>query len=182
MEICAVSITPMWDAFPDSSRAALIAFWGSAAVRLLELPTLEPYNIADFPANESKLPSSVLLHVFDEGGDDGKSSNSGTPFALVGLSDGRLVAYELDKKGFRVKSRRTMVLGNTPLRLSVCQHSAARAPGARTSSLEASERKRVVFVSGSRPTVLFMENGRLQHSPMNVKVRGRHYASIFLTF
>lgn len=184
----------MWSSHPSSSRAALVAFWGSSTVSLLELPSLEPYHAADFSsAGEGKLPTSVLLHVFD---DDNENNNNGgkeeaedgkgrlgTPFALVGLADGQLVAYELDKKTFKVKSRRTMVLGSAPLRLSVCRHAGIRRRergGEGEDDIESTkERKRVVFVSGSRPTVLFLQNGRLQHSPMNLKVCYQSLSTIF---
>lgn len=109
----------------------------------------------------------MLLHTF---GDDE------IPYLLVGLADGSLVAYELafvsmvvgegrEEVSVHVKSKRTLALGNLPLRLTACRYGKEG-------------RRRVVFVSGSRPAILFLENKRLQHSPLDVKVRLLHILSL----
>lgn len=144
-EISALSIAPIWPAFPNESRIGAVGFWGSNSVELVEIPSLKTLPDLGFARNESHLPRSVLLHTF---GND-------TPFLLVGLADGSLVAYDLDHDTFRVKARRSILLGNLPLRLTACKHSNDR---------------HVVFVSGSRPAVVFLENNRLQHSPLSLKV------------
>lgn len=135
----------MWSSHPDSSRVAAVAFWGSNAVTLLSLPHLTSLPDLGIAANEAHLPRSLLLHTFGDV----------APFLLVGLADGTLVAYELDDMTFHVKARRTMLLGNMPLRLTACKHGSGR---------------HVVFVAGSRPAIVFLENGRLQQSPIGLKV------------
>ncbi|KAF8333519.1 mono-functional DNA-alkylating methyl methanesulfonate N-term-domain-containing protein [Cantharellus anzutake] len=143
-EVCALSINPMWSSFPHESRVLAAAFWGSNAVNLLKLPTLQPVSAIPLSQGESHLPRSVLLHTF---GDT-------QPYLLAGLADGSLVAYELEKRTLEPRGKRVMGLGNLPMILTPCRHGAD---------------KPVVFVSGNRPAVLFLDNGRLQHSPIVLK-------------
>ena len=134
----------MWSTHPNASRVAAIAFWGSNIVALVSLPNLTTLPDLGFAPSEAHLPKSLLFHTF---GDT-------TPFLLVGLVDGTLVVYELDHTTFQVKGRRNLVLGHMPLRLTPCKHGS---------------NQHVVFVSGSRPAIVFLENGRLQHSPIGLK-------------
>ena len=143
-EISALSITPMWSAHPNASRVAAVAFWGSNNVSLVSLPDLTTLPNLGLAPSEAHLPRSLLFHTF---GDI-------APFLLVGLADGALVVYELDRATFQVKGRRNLVLGHMPLRLTQCKHG---------------PNQHVVFVSGSRPAIVFLENGRLQHSPIGLK-------------
>lgn len=174
-EISALSITPLWpDTHPDSSRIAAVGFWGSNSVSLLSLPSLASLPTADIglAPSEGHLPRSVLLHTFGN-----SQSDVASVFILVGLADGTLVTYELDAKSFRVLARRTMLLGNMPLRLTACKHRGSGAGPSGSSSKD--QYQNVVFVSGSRPTIVFLENGRLQHSPISLKVRGWKALSVY---
>ncbi len=134
----------MWSSFPHESRVLAAAFWGSNAAILLKLPTLGPVSAISLSKGEAHLPRSVLLHTF---GDT-------QPYLLAGLANGTLVAYELDNRTLEPKGKRVMSLGNLPLTLTPCRHGSE---------------KPVVFVSGSRPAVLFLDNGRLHHSPIVLK-------------
>lgn len=145
-EISALSITPIWSTHPNTSRVAAMAFWGSNAVSLVSLPNLTPLPDLGFAPSEPHLPRSLLFYTF---GDI-------SLFLLVGLADGTLVVYELNHTTFRVKGQRNLVLGHMPLRLTPCKYGPNR---------------HVVFVSGSRPAIVFLENGRLHHSPIGLKVR-----------
>lgn len=117
---------------------------------LLKLPSLKSFNDPrpEPDRHEVHLPRSVLLHTF---GDT-------APYLLVGLANGLLVAYELDPKTLEMKGRRTISLGSMPLCLTPSRHGAD---------------KHVVFVSGSRPAVVFLENRRLQYSPIVLKVKSK---------
>lgn len=69
----------------------------------------------------------------------------------------KMVVGRKEEVNVHVKSKRMVALGNLPLRLTACRY-------------EKGDQKRVVFVSGSRPAILFLENKRLQHSPLDVNV------------
>lgn len=145
MEISALSVNPSRPSTPHSSNFVAVAFWGSNKVTILKLPALEPIAEDAFP-NEGHLPRSILLHSFE----------GGAPHFLVGLADGGLVAYTLDEKTFLPVDRKLFSLGTTPVVLTLCKHSNGE--------------KSAVFACSNRPAIFFHANGRLQQSPLLLKV------------
>ncbi|KAF8318997.1 hypothetical protein DL93DRAFT_2225425 [Clavulina sp. PMI_390] len=182
----------------DASRIAAIGFWDSNSIQLVSLPGLKPYDVG-LAKDEGHRPRSLLLHAFGTiaGPDARESAPNSTPstrastpvptekpipadkpllsaklvsgsmtaiFLLAGLVNGTLVTYELDPETHLVRSRRALLLGNIPLILTPCRYQPSAGGGSKVDGYQ-----NVVFVGGSRPTIVFLDGKRLQHSPINLK-------------
>jgi hypothetical protein len=143
---------------PHSSNFVVFGLWGSNQVSICRLPDFTPFQSAVFPP-ETHLPRSVLLHSFETG-----KPGERLPYLLVGRADGCLVAYSLDHQNFSVKDRKLMLLGTRPIVLSLMRQNGSD--------------ESIVFACGSRPAAIFYANGRLQHSPLVLKVS---LVSLFLS-
>ncbi|TFY79541.1 hypothetical protein EWM64_g4471 [Hericium alpestre] len=139
-EICAVSCAPV-DSKPYSPYA-VVAFWRTHRVEVLSLINSAAYlSLACAGVELPALPCAVLLHSFD----------AGMKHLLVGTRDGMLVAYAF-ADGV-LGDKRTMAVGSAPVSLVACEV----------------EGRPSVVASGSRASVVFWENGRLQNSSMSLK-------------
>lgn len=85
------------------------------------------------------------------------------PYLLVGLSDGMLVIYDLDPT-LNAMGRRLVHLGTVPSWLTPYRH------GNKGGSKSLGSASDVIFVSGNRLAVLFVNNEQVQHLPIVLKV------------
>jgi DNA damage-binding protein 1 len=140
-EISALSCTPL-DPTRMFSLYVAVGFWSTYAVDLLSVASTD--GLFKPVCNSISLPSlprSLLLHDFGN-----------APHLLVGLRDGTLVAFTFVKNEFQDK--RVFSLGTEPVGLT---------------QFEMGEKK-VVFASGGRAALFFLERGILQHSSILIKV------------
>jgi DNA damage-binding protein 1 len=140
-EISGLSCTPL-DPTKMFSLYIAVGFWSTYTVDLLSVASMNGHFV---PVCNSitlpALPRSLLLHDFGN-----------APHLLVGLRDGTLVAFTLVKNEFQDK--RVFSLGTEPVGLM---------------QFEMGEKK-VVFASGSRAALFYLEKGILQHSSILMKV------------
>lgn len=140
-EISALSCTPL-DTTKMFSLYVAVGFWSTHTVDLFPVASTSGYFE---PVCNSltlpALPRSLLLHDFGN-----------APHLLVGLRDGTLVTCAFVENEFQDK--RVFSLGSEPVGLT---------------QFEMGE-KRVVFASGSRSALVYLEKGILQHSSVLIKV------------
>jgi DNA damage-binding protein 1 len=140
-EISALSCTPL-DPTKMFSLYIAVGFWSTYTVDLLSVASTDGhFEPVCNSVSLPALPRSLLLHDFGN-----------APQLLVGLRDGTLVAFAFVKNEFQDK--RVFSLGTEPVGLT---------------QFEMGEKK-VVFASGSRAALFFLERGILQHSSILIKV------------
>jgi DNA damage-binding protein 1 len=140
-DISALSCTPL-DPTKMFSLYIAVGFWSTYTVDLLLVASTDGHF--DPVCNSISLPAlprSLLLHDFGN-----------APHLLVGLRDGTLVAFTFVKN--ELQDKRVFSLGTEPVVLT---------------QFEMSEKK-VVFASGSRAALFYLERGILQHSSILMKV------------
>lgn len=143
-EISALSCTPL-DPTKMFSLYVAVGFWSTYTVDLYSVTSTDGhFEPVCNSVSLPALPRSLLLHDFGN-----------APQLLVGLRDGTLVAFAFMKDEFQDK--RIFSLGTEPVGLT---------------QFEMGEKK-VVFASGSRAALFFLERGTLQHSSILIKVK-RH--------
>ena len=134
-----------------------VSFWGSNTVIVVALD--DPQGLSTkYDVLLPALPSSLLLHNF------GKSARAKDPdfhpYLLAGLADGTLITFAL-REG-KLADKKMSSLGGAPVSLSVC----------------AADGRTVVFASGARTNILFLDRERLQTSPVAVKVGSASYSKV----
>ena len=142
-EISALSCTPL-DPTKMFSLYIAVGFWSTYTVDLLSVASVDGDGHFEPVCNSLPLPAlprSLLLHDFGN-----------APHLLVGLRDGTLVAYTFVKN--ELQEKRVFSLGTEPVGLT---------------QFEMSEKK-VVFASGSRAALFYLERGTLQYSSILMKV------------
>jgi DNA damage-binding protein 1 len=118
-----------------------VGFWSTYAVDLLSVASTDGHFEVFNSISLPALPRSLLLHDFGN-----------APHLLVGLRDGTLVAFTFMKN--ELQDKRVFSLGTEPVGLT---------------QFEMGEKK-VVFASGSRAALFYLERGVLQHSSILIKV------------
>ena len=149
------------DAASPLSVYVAVGFWTSNRVEILTISNAESYLQPGCEGvNLTSLPRSIIFHNF---GSTGKSSSDYLPHLLVGLGDGSLVSYTF--RNSKLKDRRVFSFGSSPASLVRCDV----------------DGERTILAFGSRAGVLFWNKGRLQHSPVLVKVNARLLIPLFCT-
>lgn len=139
-EISALSCTPL-DPTKMFSLYIAVGFWSTYAVDVLSVASTNGhFEPICNSISLPALPRSLLLHDFGN-----------APHLLVGLRDGTLVAFAFAKNEFQDK--RVFSLGTEPVGLT---------------QFEMGEKK-VVFASGSRAALFYLERGILQSSSILIK-------------
>jgi DNA damage-binding protein 1 len=119
-----------------------VGFWSTYTVDLLSVASTNGhFEPVCNSVSLPALPRSLLLHDFGN-----------APQLLVGLRDGTLVAFAFVKNEFQDK--RNFSLGTEPVGLTQFEMGG----------------KKVVFASGSRAGLFYLERGILQHSSILIKV------------
>jgi DNA damage-binding protein 1 len=146
-EISVLSCTPL-DTTKMFSIYIAVAYWSIHAVDLLSVASADGYlyPVCD-PVSLPALPRSLLLHDFGY-----------APQILIGLRDGTLVAYTFLKNA--LEDKRIFSLGTEPVGLTPFEM----------------DEKNVVFASGSRGALFYVERGIIQHSSVLIKVTSRYLA------
>jgi DNA damage-binding protein 1 len=140
-EISALSCTPLNPTKMFSLYVA-VGFWSTYAVDLLSVASTDGhFEPVCNSISLPALPRSLLLHDFGN-----------APHLLVGLRDGTLVAFTFAKN--ELQDKRVFSLGTEPVGLT---------------QFEMGENN-VVFASGSRAALFYLERGILQHSSILIKV------------
>ncbi len=140
-EISALSCTPL-DPTKMFSQYIAVGFWSTHSVDLLSVVSTDRhFEPVCNSISLPALPRSLLLHDFGN-----------AHHLLIGLRDGTLVAFAFVKNEFQDK--RVFSLGTEPVGLT---------------QFEMGEKK-VVFASGSRAALFYLERGILQHSSILIKV------------
>jgi DNA damage-binding protein 1 len=119
-----------------------VGFWSTYAVDLLSVASTDGhFEPVCSSISLPALPRSLILHDFGD-----------APHLLIGLRDGTLVAFTFGMNEFQDK--RVFSLGTEPVGLT---------------QFEMGEEK-VVFASGSRAALFYLERGTLQYSSILIKV------------
>ena len=119
-----------------------VGYWSTYAVDLLSVASTDgQFEPVCNTISLPALPRSLLLHDF-----------SNAPHLLVGLRDGTLVAFAFAMN--ELQDKRVFSLGAEPVELT---------------QFEMGEKK-VVFASGGRAALFYLERGILQHSSILIKV------------
>ena len=140
-DISALTCTPL-DPTRMFSLYIAVGFWSTYTVDLLSVASTDGhFEPICNSISLPALPRSLLLHDFGN-----------APHLFVGLRDGTLVAFTFVKDEFQDK--RVFSLGSEPVELT---------------QFEMGEKK-VVFASGSRAALFYLERGILQHSSILIKV------------
>jgi hypothetical protein len=149
-DVSAISITPLNPAH-KTSALVLVAGWAGRTVEVLQ-QTDALRTVATSPAHSAP-PRALLLYDFGRGG----GADGPRPHLLVALADGTVAAYAFDRKTHALGEPRTFALGGPP---------AALAPAPRAG-------RPAVCAAGTRPGLLFFDQGRLQLAPLLAHVRAR---------
>lgn len=75
-------------------------------------------------------------------------------YLLCGLADGSLAHFKFDSKAKQLSEKKIISLGHAPVNLTVCEV----------------EKKASIFAAGDRATVVSLDNKKLIHSPVMLKV------------
>jgi DNA damage-binding protein 1 len=160
-EIAAVSCTPL-DSSKNYSTHFAVASWRTHVVEVLQTTRSENAQAVDLTTicrtePMSSLPRSLLLYNF--GLAKVRKEEDYRPYLLAGLADGSLVSYVFDPKERKLKDKRMVSLGTTPVALV---------------PITVNERPSVC-ACGTRASFFFFVQGRLRHSPILVNVGALNY-------
>ena len=145
-EISAMSLSPL-NHQATYTRHFPVAYWGTNVVEIFDVGA-QLKSVVRSPALPS-LVRSVLLYNF--GSDPNSKGSDYHPYLLAGLADGSL-AMILFKSG-QLTELKVISLGHAPVHLTPCMANG----------------RKCVFAVGNRATVIFLEKGRLNLSPIMLK-------------
>lgn len=138
-EVSCLNIRPL-QADGDHASVAAVGLWTDISVRLLRLPSLE--QVTRELLGGEIIPRSTLLLTLEN-----------VDYLLVGMGDGYLFHWTLDRAFGTLSNRRRLSLGTHPVILYPFTY----------------KEQSNVFACSDRPTVLYPSNKKLLYSTVNQK-------------
>jgi DNA damage-binding protein 1 len=130
--------------FQEKSSLLVVGMWTDNTVRLFAVPSLE--EITRNHLETTTQSRDVVIVTFEE-----------SLFVFVGMGDGGFITYTIDASSGSVQltSRRKGILGTRPITF--------------TRFVSSSSNELCVFASCDRPTVIYIRNGKILFSMLDLK-------------